>query len=174
MSLINSFTHFQENWKFVIICVQDQWELCTHDMVQLPTCEGDIRISQNLMKTLKIISLERIIQYCQFVTVWFLKIFCIKWIHTFSEYSVLLSPPHANTNQLKFDLTWQISVVRLYVQCPSTPFRLSLTNQTVVATDAACLISWNWALRFKSTQWNPACSRNVSHSSGITLMCGGL
>ena len=28
-------------------------ELCTHDMVQLPTCEGDIRISQNLMKTLK-------------------------------------------------------------------------------------------------------------------------
>ena len=28
-------------------------ELCTHDMVQLPTCEGDIRISHNLMKTLK-------------------------------------------------------------------------------------------------------------------------
>ena len=28
-------------------------ELCTHDMVHLPTCEGDIRISQNLMKTLK-------------------------------------------------------------------------------------------------------------------------
>ena len=28
-------------------------ELCTNDMVQLPTCEGDIRISQNLMKTLK-------------------------------------------------------------------------------------------------------------------------
>ena len=28
-------------------------ELWTHDMVQLPTCEGDIRISQNLMKTLK-------------------------------------------------------------------------------------------------------------------------
>ena len=25
MSLINSFTHIQENWKFVIICVQNQW-----------------------------------------------------------------------------------------------------------------------------------------------------
>ena len=28
-------------------------ELCTHDMIQLPTCEDDIRITRNLMKTLK-------------------------------------------------------------------------------------------------------------------------
>ena len=84
MSLINSFTHIQENWKFVIICVQNQWELCTHDMAQLPTCEGDIRISQNLMKNFeKSYLLNGLSNIVTFFTVWFLKIFCIKWIHIY-------------------------------------------------------------------------------------------
>ena len=41
MSLINSFTHIQENWKFVIICVQNQWGVVHPWMVQLPICEGE-------------------------------------------------------------------------------------------------------------------------------------
>ena len=36
-----------------IVVYMTNGELCIHDMVQLPTCEGDIRISQHLMKTLK-------------------------------------------------------------------------------------------------------------------------
>ena len=60
-------------------------------MVQLPTCEGDIRISQNLMKTLKIISLERIIQYCQiFHCLVSKKYSALNESISFSEYSVLL------------------------------------------------------------------------------------
>ena len=84
MSLINSFTHIQENWKFVIICVQNQWGVVHlwHDTVA-NLWGGDIRISQNLMKTLKNHISWTDYPILKIFTVWFLKIFCIKWIHIF-------------------------------------------------------------------------------------------
>ena len=67
-------------------------ELCTHDMVQLPTCEGDIRISQNLMKTLKNhiswMDYPFLSKFWMFIAK---KIFYINEFIFFSEYSVLLS-----------------------------------------------------------------------------------
>ena len=84
MSLINSFTHIQENWKFVIICVQNQWGV-------VHTWHGTVanlwgrhkdftEFNENFEKSYLLNGLSNIVK---FVTVWFLKIFCIKWIHIF-------------------------------------------------------------------------------------------
>ena len=78
---------------FLKICVYiTNGELWTHDMVQLPTCEGDIRISQNLMKTLK-----NHISWMDYPFLSKFWMFIAKKYSTFnefiifSEYSVLLS-----------------------------------------------------------------------------------
>ena len=84
MSLINSFTHIQENWKFVIICVQNQWGVLHpwHGTVaNLWGRHNDFtKINENFEKSYLLNGLSNIVK---FFTVWFLKIFCIKWIHIF-------------------------------------------------------------------------------------------
>ena len=84
MSLINSFTHIQENWKFVIICVQNQWGV-VHPwhgtVVNLWGRHKDFtEFNKNFEKSYLFNGLSNIVK---FFTVWFLKIFCIKWIHIF-------------------------------------------------------------------------------------------
>ena len=84
MSLINSFTHIQENWKFVIICVQNQWGVVHpwHGTVaKLWGRHKDFtEFNENFEKSYLLNGLSNIVKFC---TVWFLKIFCIKWIHIF-------------------------------------------------------------------------------------------
>ena len=84
MSLINSFTHIQENWKFVIICVQNQWGVVHpwHGTVaNLCRRHKDFtEFNENFEKSYLLNGLSNIVK---FFTVWFLKIFCIKWIHIF-------------------------------------------------------------------------------------------
>ena len=82
MSLINSFTHIQENWKFVIICVQNQWGV-VHPWhgtgANLWGRHKDFtEFNENFEKSYLLNGLSNIVK---FFTVWFLKIFCIKWIH---------------------------------------------------------------------------------------------
>ena len=84
MSLINSFTHIQENWKFVIICVQNQWGVVHPWHGTVANLWGRHKdfteINENFEKSYLLNGLSNIVK---FFTVWFLKIFCIKWIHIF-------------------------------------------------------------------------------------------
>ena len=84
MSLINSFTHIQENWKFVIICVQNQWGVVHPWHGTVANLWGRHKdfteFNENLEKSYLLNGLSNIVK---FFTVWFLKLFCIKWIHIF-------------------------------------------------------------------------------------------
>ena len=84
MSLINSFTHIQENWKFVIICVQNQWGVVHPWHGTVANLWGRHKdfteFNENFEKSYLLNGLSNIVK---FFTVWFLKIFCIKWIHIF-------------------------------------------------------------------------------------------
>ena len=84
MSLINSFTHIQENWKFVIICVQNQWGVVHPWHGTVANLWGRHKdfteFNENFEKSYLLNGLSNIVN---FFTVWFLKIFCIKWIHIF-------------------------------------------------------------------------------------------
>ena len=84
MSLINSFTHIQENWKFVIICVQNQWGVVHPWHGTVANLWGRHKdfteFNANFKKSYFLNGLSNIVK---FFTVWFLKIFCIKWIHIF-------------------------------------------------------------------------------------------
>ena len=84
MSLINSFTHIQENWKFVIICVQNQLGVVHpwHGTVaNLWGRDKDFtEFNENFEKSYLLNGLSNIVK---FFTVWFLKICCIKLIHIF-------------------------------------------------------------------------------------------
>ena len=96
MSLINSFTHIQENLKFVIICVQNQlWYRPT--VANLWGRHKDFtEFNENFEKSYLLNGLSNIVN---FFTVWFLKIFCIKWIHIFfwvqcSFNAIIISYPY--------------------------------------------------------------------------------
>ena len=84
MSLINIFTHIQENWKFVIICVQNQWWVVHPWHGTVANLWGRHKdfteFNENFEKSYLLNGLSNIVK---FFTVWFLKIFCIKWIHIF-------------------------------------------------------------------------------------------
>ena len=84
MSLINSFTHIQENWKFVIICVQNQWGVVHPWHGTVANLWGRHKdfteFNENFEKSYLLNGLSNIVK---FFTVWFLTIFCIKWIHIF-------------------------------------------------------------------------------------------
>ena len=84
MSLINSFTHIQENWKFVIICVQNQWGVVHPWHGTVANLWGRHKdfteFNENFEKSYLLNGLSNIVK---FFTVWFLKIFCIKRIHIF-------------------------------------------------------------------------------------------
>ena len=84
MSLINSFTHIQENWKFVIICVQNQWGVVHPWHGTVANLWGRHKdfteFNENFEKSYLLNGLSNIVK---FFTVLFLKIFCIKWIHIF-------------------------------------------------------------------------------------------
>ena len=84
MSLINSFTHIQENWKFVIICVQNQWGVVHPWHGKVANLWGRHKdfteFNDNFEKSYLLNGVSNIVK---FFTVWFLKIFCIKWIHIF-------------------------------------------------------------------------------------------
>ena len=84
MSLINSFTHIQENWKFVIICVQNQWGVVHPWHGTVANLWGRHKdfteFNENFEKSYLLNGLSNIVK---FFTVWFLKIFCITWIHIF-------------------------------------------------------------------------------------------
>ena len=77
MSLINSFTRIQENWKFVIICVQNQWGVVHPWHGTVANLWGR---HKDFEKSYLLNGLSNIVK---FFTVWFLNIFCIKWIHIF-------------------------------------------------------------------------------------------
>ena len=89
MSLINSFTHIQENWKFVIICVQNQWGVVHPWHGTVANLWGRHKdfteFNENFEKSYLLNGLSNIVKFftVKFFTVWFLKIFCIKWIHIF-------------------------------------------------------------------------------------------
>ena len=84
MSLINSCTHIQENLKFVIICVQNQWGVVHPWHGTVANLWGRHKdfteFNENFEKSYLLNGLSNIVK---FFTVWFLKIFCIKWIHIF-------------------------------------------------------------------------------------------
>ena len=84
MSLINSFTHIQENWKFVIICVQNQWGVVHPWHGTVANLWGRHKdfteFNENFEKSYLLNGLSNIVK---FFTVWFLNIFWIKWIHIF-------------------------------------------------------------------------------------------
>ena len=84
MSLINSFTHIQENWKFVIICVQNQCGVVHPWHGTVANLWGRHKdfteFNENFEQSYLFNGLSNIVT---FFTVWFLKIFCIKWIHIF-------------------------------------------------------------------------------------------
>ena len=71
-------------WKFVIICVQNQWGFKHpwHGTVaNLWGRHKDFtKFNENFEKSYLLNGLSNIVK---FFTVWFLKIFCIKWIHIF-------------------------------------------------------------------------------------------
>ena len=79
MSLINSL-----NWKFVIICVQNQWGVVHPWHGTVANLWGRHKdfteFNENFEKSYLLNGLSNIVK---FFTVWFLKIICIKWIHIF-------------------------------------------------------------------------------------------
>ena len=74
----------QENWKFVIICVQNQWGVVHPWHGTVANLWGRHKdfteFNENFEKSYLLNGLSNIVK---FFTVWFLKIFCIKWIHIF-------------------------------------------------------------------------------------------
>ena len=105
MSLINSFTHIQENWKFVIICVQNQWWVVHPWHGTVANLWGRHKdfteFNENFEKSYLLNGLSNIVK---FFTVWFLKIFCIKWIHIFFWVQCSFKSRLPNNTILRFEL----------------------------------------------------------------------
>ena len=79
------YSYIQENWKFVIICVQNQWGVVHPWHGTVANLWGRHKdfteFNENFEKSYLLNGLSNIVK---FFTVWFLKIFCIiKWIHIF-------------------------------------------------------------------------------------------
>ena len=79
-----AFTYIQENWKYVIICVQNQWGVVHPWHGTVANLWGRHKdfteFNENFGKSYLLNGLSNIVK---FFTVWFLKIFCIKLIHIF-------------------------------------------------------------------------------------------
>ena len=100
------YSYIQENWKFVIICVQNQWGVVHPWHGTVANLWGRHKdfteFNENFEKSYLLNGLSNIVK---FFTVWFLKIFCIKWIHIFFWVQCSFNKHYRNRLQMyTFDL----------------------------------------------------------------------
>ena len=143
MSLINSFTHIQANWKFVIICVQNQWGVVHPWHGTVANLWGRHKefteFNENFEKSYLLNGLSNIVK---FFTVWFLKIFCIKWIHIFFWVQCSFKPIADDLTLLyhTFLIDPSPSVLGTSLQRVKQVKRLIWLHMTTSQLQAACLI----------------------------------
>ena len=115
MSLINSFTHIQENWKFVIICVQNQWGVVHPWHGTVANLWGRYKdfteFNAHFEKSYLLNGLSNIVNFSLFG---FLKYSALNESISFSEYSVLLS----FTNKLFQQLGHVFVLINTYQAVP--------------------------------------------------------